>query len=141
MLYFAYGANLNLAGMRRRCPNAVPRVPAQLHGYRLTFRRVADIVPHAPGVVLGALYDITPACERALDVFEGVPREYRKSIVQVETDNGTLEAMAYIMNPAPFAPPEIGYFGIISRGYRDWGLDASALRRARLAALHEKNPV
>jgi len=64
-LYFAYGANLDLRGFRRRCPGATIIGRARLSGYRLCFTRysraekggVADIVPEPDTEVWGALYD------------------------------------------------------------------------------------
>ena len=38
-LYFAYGSNLNLDQMARRCPDAEPVGRVRLDGYRLAFRR------------------------------------------------------------------------------------------------------
>ena len=42
-LYFAYGSNLNIAQMRKRCPGAKPFSPAVLHGWKLVERLYADI--------------------------------------------------------------------------------------------------
>jgi len=134
MLYFAYGANLNLRGMKRRCPKAVPRGAAVLKGYRLEFRLYATIVPDAKAVVQGALYTLTPTCWRALDEFEG--KEYDKITITVETTDGACEAFAYVMKAGARMPPSLPYFSDIQRGYSDWKLDARALRQARLATLH-----
>ena len=99
------------------------------------FRRYADIAPDAKAFVWGALYELTPACERALDAYEQVPAYYRKIMVTVETDAGPRQAMAYIMNPAEIAPPDIEYYGVVARGYGEWKLDATVLRRARYATI------
>lgn len=42
-LYFAYGSNLNLDQMARRCPDAEPVGRVRLDGYRLAFRRTVDV--------------------------------------------------------------------------------------------------
>jgi gamma-glutamylcyclotransferase (GGCT)/AIG2-like uncharacterized protein YtfP len=137
MLYFAYGSNLNLRAMAHRCPRAKALTAARLEGYRLVFRRYADISPDPKGTVWGALFELTPACVRALDKYEdealGI---YRKITVTVTDDHGTRAAMAYVMNAGPLAPPDVAYYGEIARGYRDWKLDEALLRRARLATLH-----
>jgi len=138
MLYFAYGANLLLRGMKRRCPKATPLIAATLAGYRLEFRIYATIVPEAGAAVLGALYELTPACWRSLDDYEGP--EYGKTLLTVETADGPREATAYVMHAGVRTPPSIAYYGDIARGYTDWKLDAGALRRARLATLHAENP-
>jgi gamma-glutamylcyclotransferase (GGCT)/AIG2-like uncharacterized protein YtfP len=134
MLYFAYGANLNLRGIKRRCPKAVPVSAAVLGGYRLEFRIYATVVPEAGGEVLGALYELTPACWRALDEYEGP--EYDKVAVTVETGEGPREATIYVLKAGVRTPPSVAYYGDIARGYTDWKLDPAALRRARLATLH-----
>lgn len=134
MLYFAYGANLNLRGFKRRCPKAVPVGTAKLAGYRLEFRTYATIVADASAEVLGALYELTPQCLRALDEYEGP--EYDKITVTVVTDDGAKDATAYIMTSGERAPPSVSYFTDIARGYGDWKLDAQVLRRARLTTLH-----
>ena len=134
MLYFAYGANLNLRGFKRRCPKAAPVQTAKLKGYRLEFRIYATVVADAKAEVLGALYDLTPQCWRSLDEYEGP--EYGKITVTIETDDGAKEAVVYIMKAGERAPPSVSYYGDIARGYGDWKLDALVLRRARLATLH-----
>jgi len=136
MLYFAYGVNLNLRGLQRRCPRAKALSVALLKGYRLVFRRYADIVADEKAEVHGALFELTPACVKALDDFEGA--EYARRTVTVETAEGPKQAMAYMMiNTAPIAPPALPYYSEIAQGYRDWKLDEGLLRKSRLAVLHE----
>ncbi|MDX2144270.1 MAG: gamma-glutamylcyclotransferase family protein [Rhodospirillaceae bacterium] len=135
MLYFAYGSNLNIAGMKRRCPAARPVGVAVLRGYRLCFRRYADIAVDAEASVPGALWELTPACVRALDAYEGA--DYPKIKISVEHDGKAVEAMAYTMNGAkPFAPPSMDYYREVAVGYRDWKLDEKILRRARYDTLN-----
>jgi gamma-glutamylcyclotransferase (GGCT)/AIG2-like uncharacterized protein YtfP len=140
MLYFAYGANLNLRGMKRRCPKAEPVTAAVLKGYRLEFRTFATIVADPKAEVLGALYRLTPQCFRALDEYEG--EEYEKITVKIDGQ----EAVAYIMKAGDLlkkglAPPAVMYFTDIARGYADWKLDVNVLRRARYALLQpERRP-
>ena len=135
MLYFAYGANLLRRGMKRRCPAAKPLGAVLLQGYRLCFRRNADIEEHKGGVVPGALWDLTPACERALDSFEGP--EYRKITVELMHDETSVSAIAYVMSkPGSLAPPNMTYYRDLAMGYRDWTLDEKVLRRARYDTLN-----
>jgi len=136
MLYFAYGSNLNRRAMTRRCPRAEPVGQAHLVGYRLVFRRFADIVADRSSTVWGAVYRLTPACLRALDKYEDAPRWYRKITVPVMCDGAAMEAMAYVMTGGDIAPPDVAYYGEIARGYADWKLDEALLRRARLAVLN-----
>lgn len=62
-LYFAYGSNINLNQMARRCPGAEVIGPATLNGYRLAFRAqsgVATIIPAPTKQVKGLLWRLTP---------------------------------------------------------------------------------
>jgi gamma-glutamylcyclotransferase (GGCT)/AIG2-like uncharacterized protein YtfP len=129
--YFAYGSNLNRADMRRRCPDAHPGVPARLHGWRLTFRGVADIEPAAGRTVHGALWWLSRADVRNLDAYEGAPTYYRRRTVEVLTDDGPVEAMTYVMTGDSYRGlPSPWYLGRIEEGFRDWGLPLDELRRA-----------
>jgi hypothetical protein len=134
-LYFAYGANLNLEGMRFRCPDARPVSTFLLHDWQLAFSGVATIQPRLGASVPGALWEITPECEDNLDVFEGFPFLYSK----VYLAQSNMEFMAYVMNDDPPALPSRSYFNTILEGYRDWDLPASELHRARESTLLECN--
>lgn len=59
MLYFAYGSNMNLAQMRRRCPGAHFCGRGVLHDYRLVERCFADIEEATGASVHGAVFEIT----------------------------------------------------------------------------------
>ena len=99
-LYFAYGSNIDLEQMARRCPAAQVVGPATLENYELAFRGsgVATIVPKKGGVVHGLLWSITPLCEQALDRYEGYPRHYTKELVAVRgADGREASVMAYVM--------------------------------------------
>lgn len=134
-LYFAYGANLNLEGMRFRCPGARPVSAFLLHDWQLAFSGVATIQPRPGASVSGALWEITSECEDNLDVFEGFPFLYSK----VYLAQSNMEFMAYVMNDDPPAPPSRSYFNTILEGYRDWDLPVSELVRARESTLLECN--
>ena len=93
-LYFAYGSNINLDQMDRRCPNAQVVGPVVLENYKLLFRSntrnagVATIRPHKGRKVHGLLWKITPECEKSLDIYEGYPRLYEKEDVTVRDSSG-----------------------------------------------------
>lgn len=125
-LYFAYGANLNLASMSQRCPLARPLLPYYLSDWRLAFSGVATIQPDLSQQVPGALWSITDTCEASLDIFEGYPDLYTKHYV--DTEHGRV--MFYRMNSDPLAPPGSGYLRTIAEGYQDWNLDFDYLDQA-----------
>lgn len=135
MLYFAYGANVNPRNLKRHAPRARAVGVARLAGYRFVFKQFADVIKDPKGTVTGVLYELTPACELALDRYEDVPALYTKGAVTVDSDHGPVEAMIYFMNGGTKAPPALEYFNIIARGYAEWKLDAKVLRDARFACL------
>jgi gamma-glutamylcyclotransferase (GGCT)/AIG2-like uncharacterized protein YtfP len=131
VLYFAYGANLDLRRFRRRCPGANVAGRARLPGYQLAFTRydrhekggVADIVPEPGAEVWGALYEIDASSFAALDDYEGAPRAYRRALVRVIDDAGVeREAVAYIGNKTGAFAPSRAYLAQITRGARDHAL-------------------
>ena len=134
-LYFAYGANLNLEGMRFRCPDARPVERFVLPDWRLAFSGVATIQPRENSRVFGALWEITDECEDNLDVFEGFPFMYTK----LHLTQAGKTFMVYVMNDDPPAVPSRSYFNTILEGYRDWDLPASELHRAKDLTLLECN--
>ena len=136
--YFAYGSNLNRADMLMRCPGAKPLTVAELAGWRLTFRGVADIEPDASLSVPGALWRLTPEDLRSLDRYEGAPHLYERRSVTVETDTGPLEALAYVMTGDDYLGlPSAWYFERIAQGYRDWGLSQDPLLEALVSTRAE----
>ena len=128
MTYFAYGSNLNQPQMLRRCPDAKIIGAFTLKDWQLCFRQVADIVPADGNAVIGALYKISQADERALDRYEGFPNLYFKQYLP--TSQGWI--MFYTMTPKYnwFAFPADHYFRTIEQGYQDFGIDLKHLYQA-----------
>jgi hypothetical protein len=137
MLYFAYGSNLNIEQMKRRCPGATPLGRFSLTDARLVFRGVADCIYEAGAICEGGLWEITPQCEHALDIYEGISGGlYRKEYV--ESDAGPI--LLYQMNSTGIYPPSFGYLATIRRGYADFKLPVSALSDAVKASHDDKHP-
>jgi hypothetical protein len=127
-LYIAYGSNMNRAQMNHRCPAAKMLRPIMIDDARLVFRGVADMEFCAGAQVPVVLWEITEACEVALDKFEGVSANvYRK--MEIPLDNGQ-QALIYIMTDDGVAPPTRDYFDRIARGYDDFGIDHEPLDAA-----------
>ena len=79
--YFAYGSNLHHLQMKKRCPNCFFIKKIILNNYNLTFRSklgAADIEKKRGKKVYGALYKISKAAERRLDIYEDFPFLYKK---------------------------------------------------------------
>ena len=113
--YFAYGSNLHHLQMKRRCPNCRFIKKIILYNYSLSFRSkygAADIEKKIGGKVYGALYLISKAAEKRLDVYEEYPTLYKKMFFrycdksgeisnQFPTNpNGSDYNLAAIANPA-----------------------------------------
>ena len=129
-LYIAYGSNLNLGQMARRCPTAKVKGTAMLKGWQLTFKGVATIDKNADAETPVGVWEIQPSDEAALDRYEGYPHLYRKEETEIEVRGEKLKAMVYIMNTGTPSLPSQGYFETISEGYEDVGLDKTYLNEA-----------
>ena len=66
MYYWAYGSNLCVEHMRRRCPRAQKICRLDVPGLALVFRGVADVTIRRGALVQGGLWKITRECERLL---------------------------------------------------------------------------
>ena len=130
MLYFAYGSNLNLFQMKRRCKDSVFLKKYELKGYRLNFRskyRAADIEKSKNSLVPGALFEISKSDEKKLDVYEDYPILYKKLYFTYYSKT----VMTYIMvNKTEFRYPTERYLNVVKRGYKDCKLDTKYLKIA-----------
>ncbi len=135
-LYAAYGSNLNLAQMKRRCPTAKLVGTGEIKDYELQFKgspqgAFATVAPKQGSSVPVAVWELKPADERALDCYEGYPSHYFKSDVPVSIDGRDKSVMAYIMNlRMGFGLPSEHYYKTVSDGYNDCGLDRATLKEA-----------
>lgn len=142
-IYIAYGSNLNLEQMARRCPTAETIKATYLQNYRLMFRgkgtAVATIEKHKGSKVPVLIWKIQPGDECNLDIYEGFPHLYRKETLKVIMDGRRTQAMTYIMNEDlhPYDTPSCSYFDTIRQGYKDSGFDAKILRQAVLDSVWE----
>ena len=85
-LYFAYGSNLGLEQMAKRCPESRYIGHARLPDFRwqINERGYANVVPEPGGYVEGLCYLLSPEDEARLDRSEGVPAAYEKMHYEVE---------------------------------------------------------
>lgn len=110
--YFAYGANMDVAAMRRRCPASEALGPGRLMNHRfLIMRDGTASVRRRPGsVVHGLLWRLSPADVRALDRFEEVDAGlYRKAVLPVLKPAGSVQALVYLGHTAEEGAPAPGY--------------------------------
>lgn len=149
MYYLAYGSNLHVAQMQRRCPGALPVGTAVLAGWRLAFRgsktgAYLTIVPDGRARVPVGVWRITPEHEHALDFYEGFPSFYQKQEVRVlmtplESHGGEprwITGMVYVMDPTrPAGVPTQRYVDTCAVGYSCFGFNRAPLLRAVSASL------
>lgn len=136
-IYAAYGSNMHIEQMKRRCPKAKVIGNGELLGYKLTFRGgrtgVANVERSSRKRVPIVLWAITEECERALDRYEGYPTLYTKEVISVRTAAGEQTAMLYVMSKQyedmPAMPSE-HYFEIIRQGYQDNEINTGPLMKA-----------
>lgn len=127
-LYLAYGSNLNVSQMRRRCPRARKLETIWLDDAKLVFRGVADLEFSEGSVTPCGLWVISSEDEASLDRYEGVAQGlYEKKMVPL--DNGE-EALVYLMTSNGISPPSRFYYDTIASGYRDFGIDLAPLKAA-----------
>ena len=127
----AYGSNLNLPQMGKRCPTATVAGTSEIKGYELLFRGVATVEPKEGGSVPGLLWNIEPWDELALDRYEGWPHLYRKEMMDVELEGKNVSAMVYVMNDErSLGMPSEVYYRIIEEGYHSVGFDTAVLEHA-----------
>ena len=128
-LYVAYGSNLHLDQMARRCPSATVYGVGRLNNWELLYRGMegnahATIARKKGASVPVVIWNIEPSDESSLDVYEGYPKYYFKQDVMVEIGGRKKKAMVYIMDlRRKAARPSRSYANIIRQGYLDNDLD------------------
>ena len=128
--YFAYGSNLHHLRMKKRCPNCRFVKKMILKNYQMTFRSkhgAADIEKKLGGKVYGALYVISKAAEKRLDLYEDFPFLYKKKYFKYYNK----KVMTYTMTKkTKLVPPTKRYLNIVRQGYKDCKLSFKSLNAA-----------
>lgn len=116
--YFAYGSNLCVAQMARRCPDATNPRPAMLagHDWLINQRGVATVERFAGTHVHGVVWDVSDRDLATLDSAEGVPVRYRRDRLTVHSLNGPSDAWVYIDHRVETGAPRPGYLERIIDG-------------------------
>lgn len=138
-LYFAYGANLDVPAMAKRCPRSKPIAPAKLMRHRLAIMREGWLTvtcdPNA--TVHGLLWDLAlsdmPALDRYEDLATGL---YTKISQPVVTTGGPKRALIYVGANVGPGPGDRDYLASVLAAARALPLpDEGVATLARLAAL------
>lgn len=125
MRYIAYGSNMNIDQMARRCPNAKLVGTGRLLGTYLSFYVHATVerAKAEDAYVPVAVWEIIQADEARLDRYEGFPNYYIKEEWPVQLDDGTATTgMIYLMNLRRGNVPTEEYYHGIWDAYEELGL-------------------
>jgi gamma-glutamylcyclotransferase (GGCT)/AIG2-like uncharacterized protein YtfP len=126
-LYFAFGSNLNIEQMSKRCPGARPVSAGVLPRHRIAFcgrsrgwgGGVANVFRDTGSSTPGLLYSIDRRDLKRLDGYEGHPFVYERERVTIDTPNGGQElAWTYRMKSTYQSSPANDYFSKIYEGYK-----------------------
>jgi cation transport regulator ChaC len=111
-LHFAYGSNMDRAGMVRRCPGAIclGRAILEDHRFIITADGYAS-VQRAPGEeVHGVLWRLTPRDLSALNAYENLDSGlYSRAMMPVRADERRVSAMVYLGRARSPGKPKPGY--------------------------------
>lgn len=135
-LYIAYGSNLNLPQMAKRCPAAKVVGTSEIKDFALIFRgqrgnAVATIESQKGSLVPVLIWEITPNDEISLDRYEGYPTFYEKDMLELPLNGQMVSAMVYVMMPGHrLGYPSDYYYNAIKEGYKTAGFDTEILAEA-----------
>ena len=132
--YFAYGSNLDLLQMKRRCPLSKLISKGKLPDYRLTFNRyaegwgggVADVIQHADSEVWGLIFEISDSDLVRLDNYEGYYKNrtslYERWKAVIDTPDGQVhDVWVYtVVEKQKFVQPTLEYLQIIKDAVVRW---------------------
>ena len=120
--YFAYGSNLWLEQMQRRCPGYRAVGIGFLRGFRwiISTRGYANIIKSEPDEVRGVIYEISESDECGLDECEGVHcGAYRKELMMIEAEGQCVECLVYVDPVEQEGEPKQEYIERINKGVLD----------------------
>ena len=142
--YFAYGSNLDLPQMKRRCPSSKLISKGSLSGYRLTFNRfssgwgggVADVIKEQDSKVWGLIFEISDTDLERLDRYEGYHKDwtslYERWETVIDTPNGQIsDVWVYtVVEKQEFVKPTLEYLQIIKDAAVKWNFPETYLLEA-----------
>jgi gamma-glutamylcyclotransferase (GGCT)/AIG2-like uncharacterized protein YtfP len=129
-LYFAYGANMDVAAMARRCPRSKALGPARLTRHRLAAMREGWLtaVRDPLSELHGVLWDVALADVAALDRFEDVADGlYVKRVQPVIAAGGPKRALIYFGTNGGPGALRADYLASVVAAARRWKLPPAAI--------------
>ena len=123
-LYFAYGANMERAAMRRRCRAAVALGSAVLRGWRFVIVGGYGSLMPARGIsVFGVVWRLTPRDLAALNAFESLDSGlYRRTMLTVELAGRRVRTLVYVGRQRGRRRPMPGYQQRLVEAAQEWRL-------------------
>lgn len=124
-LYFAYGSNINVEAMARRCPRSKARSLARLERHRLAVMCEGWLtaVCDPSSAVHGVLWDLALSDVAALDRYEGLPHGlYAKLMQPVVAERGPKQAIVYFGANGGPGDARPAYIAEVLAAARSWPL-------------------
>ena len=149
--YIAYGSNLNVNQMKRRCPTAKVVGTGFIEDYELLFKGSKTggylTIEKAEGKSLPvAIWKVTELDEQALDRYEGYPTFYYKADVEIDIKGIKTgkeyrkKAFVYIMHEdRDVGMPSKYYVMTCLEGYKTFGFSPKYLEDAILKSMEVSN--
>jgi gamma-glutamylcyclotransferase len=144
MYYFGYGSNMLTARLQARVPSATPVTTAMLQGWTLRFHKRSrdgsgkcNIVSQNGSHVHGMVFEVSDADLYALDEAEQRGRGYKRRDVTLQSGPTTIEAFAYVAQPAYVDDallPYDWYHALVLAGARQHALPSPYV--AEIKAVH-----
>ena len=149
--YIAYGSNLNVNQMKRRCPTARVVGTGFIKDYELLFKGSKTggylTIEKAEGKSLPvAIWKVTETDEQALDRYEGYPTFYYKADMEINIKgiktgkNYQKQAFVYIMHEdREIGMPSKFYVMTCLEGYKTFGFSPKYLEEALIKSMEVSN--
>ena len=131
-LYFAYGSNMDVVAMARRCPRAKPLGRARLARHQLAIMREGWLTAarDVRGDVHGVLWDVAFADMRALDQYEQLASGlYTKTQQPVIGERGAKQALVYFGANSGPGVAAANYIVSVLAAARHWRQPAATIAR------------
>lgn len=140
--YAAYGSNLNIPQMLRRCPSSRIIGTSEIPDYRLMYKGSKSgaylTIEKAEGCsVPVGVWEVDDEDELALDHYEGYPSFYYKAELKLPITGicsgkvRTRRLFVYIMHEdRELAIPSLTYVRVCREGYKAFGFDEAVLDEA-----------